>query len=410
MIGSACEGTTNRKNKMRVNSAQSYRLNRNSQNGPNPAKTNLFLPHKSLYGNFQRTASAANVTAPKKTNYNPVSETIAVKGRQILVNGKPYQIKGVCYNPVPIGQTHPEGVIYKKPKLSNSDWALIDKDISMMAKAGINSIRTFEPITNRAILDKFHAAGIKVINTVFCNWNQTDQDVLKAIREVKDHPAILTWMVGNEWNYNFLYHPNREKLTPEQRQELFIKCRDRLNHVTKLIKQEDPNHPVSTSYSHIPKKELVDSMPDIDIWGSNIYAQLHFDGLFEKWKTMSGKPVILSEYGADAWNTNAINEDGSQGRIDLGKQADAVGTLSDQINKNSSAKNPDNVCAGGVAFAWNDEWWKRGNPWKHDTDGGPGGLGPYPDGIFNDEWWGLVDIHRNPRPAYEAIKIAYNAE
>jgi hypothetical protein len=29
--------------------------------------------------------------------------------------------------------------------------------------------------------------------------------------------------------------------------------------------------------------------------------------------------------------------------------------------------------------------------------------GPYPDPVFNEEWWGLVDVERTTRPAFESL-------
>ena len=35
---------------------------------------------------------------------------IELSGRQLLVDGQPLQLRGVCWNPVPVGAVHPEGL------------------------------------------------------------------------------------------------------------------------------------------------------------------------------------------------------------------------------------------------------------------------------------------------------------
>ena len=83
--------------------------------------------------------------------YNCCEEsTVEINERNFLVNNERYFIKGVCYDPVPLG--------YKKRSFDR-----IDEDLKLMVEAGVNTIRVYSPIDDISILDKIDKAGIKII-------------------------------------------------------------------------------------------------------------------------------------------------------------------------------------------------------------------------------------------------------
>lgn len=308
---------------------------------------------------------------------------VAIRGRELIVDGRNYFIKGVCWNPVGRGGVHPDNLDFV---------GFSDIDIPKMAAMGFNTIRTYEAITDKATLDKLEKAGIKVINSIF-SWGKSPiESVDNIIHAVGDHPAVIMWAIGNEWNYNGLY----TDLSHEQSTTL-------INAVAKRVKQLDSTRPIATIYGELPSARLIASMPDIDIWGLNVYSGITFANRFERWKKLSDKPMFLGEYGADAYNAR-VNS------VDLDSHKKAVVTLTQEIIDNSTVY-ADSVTLGGTIFSWADEWWKvkEGSVNVQDAGGHAPGGGPYPDYAFNEEYWGLVDIDRNPRPAALALKALYDS-
>ncbi|CAJ1352161.1 unnamed protein product [Effrenium voratum] len=191
------------------------------------------------------------------------------------------------------------------------------------------------------------------------------------------------WVAGNEWNYNGCYL-----------QMDLNACGQRLNDVARLVKSYDPHHPVASVYGEAPPIDVIEKLDAIDVWGVNYYDELSFGDLFKRYAQRSTKPFFLGEYGADAYDARfaSVNEDA---------QAYATRLLTQEIMENSAIF-PGGICSGGLIFELADEWWKdgAGSPAAQDTGGIAPGGGPFPDRTFNEEWWGLVTLHREPRKAY----------
>jgi len=309
--------------------------------------------------------------------------TVTTSGRQLLVDGKPFIIKGVCYNPVPKGKFQP---LFNNPDAAGLK--VLEQDFKLMNEAGINTIRTYSVIESTAVLDLLVKYNIFVIVPVLNVFNQSDADVTRVVKLLKEHRSTLFWQVGNEWNFNNLYGgPN------------FEAAKAVVKRAGAAVKANDLSHPLSTDYGEVPDKALVDELKDFDIWALNIYSDKTFGDRFARFKAISGKPMLVGEFGADAYNANIKGPD-------LNSQAIATEALIKEITANLSATSADNAVLGGTIFEWNDELWKdgAGSVSAQDVGGTAPGGGPFPDGTSS---WGRVDIDRNVRPAYNSLKALW---
>jgi len=314
--------------------------------------------------------------ACEKTTNN----TVRIDAQKIVVNDRPYLIKGICYHPVPKGS-------------NERSFASIDQDLSLMIEAGINTIRVYAPIDDVAILDKIHAAGIKLI--VGFGFNQggvfdiASGSLLDYVTKYKTHPAILFWELGNEYNYH-----------PEWFDGDINNWYTALEKTAQMIHALDANHPVSTAHGEIPTQEVLNENPSIDVWGVNVYRWDLPASLIEEWKSRSTKPLYFSEAGADSYMT--IEKDGYAAGENQKAQADATGTILNQLFEDPE------IVSGVTLFSFTDGWWKAGNPNQQDVGGwAPNSSGVPYDGAPNEEYWGIVDIERNKKEAFYVLQKKY---
>lgn len=339
---------------------------------------------------------------------------------QLLVEDKPYIIKGITYAPTKIGQSPDDGTIKNwmeedlndNGKIDGPFDAFVDKnknnvqdtdepaigDFKLMSDMGVNTIRLYHhplKVNKELMRDMYSAYGIRVIMGDFlgkyaigsgATWNPgTDYNnqehkknmiasVTKMVNEFKDEPYILFWLLGNENVYGYACNAHEQP-------EAFFKF---ANEVAKIIKSIDPEHPVAICSGDILfLDKFGKNALDIDIFGTNAYrGDYGFGAFWRQVKEQAGKPAFITEFGCPAYAQGKSLDESEelQAQYHLGSWED--------IANNMAFGNEAGNALGGVVFEWVDEWWKAYEPAIHDTKGL--WAGPFPDGYMHEEWLGVV--------------------
>ena len=361
---------------------------------------------------------------------------------QLLVNKKLYVIKGVCYSPVPIGRSHLFNFMCDPAK----PWIV---DGKLMRDMGINTVRLYIPgeelgFCKSMIEELYTLYGIRTIlghSLGFWDYppaNYADpefreeitKDVMEIVTYFKDTAGLLIWNLGNENNYSF-----DGRLNPWSSDEIDAmgnfndkrRARARIyysfvNELAKKIKKIDSDHLVSLGNGEtVGLKSAALYCPDVDLIGAIVYRGKVFGSFFKEVKRKFNKPVLLTEFGCDAYNMVKQKED---------QKNQAKFLKSQWLDIQKHLANSDGVgnSIGGVIFEWTDEWWKTSdsdrNSWSvHDTFSGWGMGAYYFDAKagknMNEEWFGIVAVSpelenginkRTPRKAYYVLRQLWNKE
>ncbi len=219
------------------------------------------------------------------------AETQAVKveivkndrGFSLVRDGKPYLLKG-----------------------AGLEFGSMEK----LAAHGGNSIRNWRTNDANRTLDKAQALGITVslcleVGSERHGFDYNDEAAVQAqlekltkeVEKFKNHPAVLSWIIGNELNHHYS-NP---------------KVYDAVNDISKMIHEIDPNHPTTTTVAGL-NKELVDVIkshaPDLDFLSVQLYGDIV---LLPKYIEESGwtKPFMVTEWGATGYWEVALTEWGA---------------------------------------------------------------------------------------------------
>ncbi|MFH1875510.1 MAG: glycoside hydrolase family 2 TIM barrel-domain containing protein [Candidatus Omnitrophota bacterium] len=338
---------------------------------------------------------------------------------QLLLEGKPFMIKGVTYGPTKVGESPDKGTMqnWSTQDLNNNGLvdapfeAWVDKnannikdsdepaigDFALMKDMGVNAVRMYhQPFKiNKALVGQMHQKyGIYTIIGDFlgkyalgskAEWNPGTiysdpvqrknmlESVRQMVEEFKDEPGVLFWILGNENVYGVACNADKDP-------ESFFTF---ANEAALLIKSLDPQkRPVAIASGDVLFLDVfAKNAPDIDIFGANAYRGKY--GFLDFWDELArtaDRPGMITEYGTPSCAKGYSEQEAEHFQAEYHK-----GCWND-IVCNAAGYGAGNAL-GGFVFEWLDEWWKAYEPAHHDRQGIF--TGPFLDGYMHEEWLGV---------------------
>lgn len=370
---------------------------------------------------------------------NNVSVKDGPDGKKLSVNGSDFFVKGMNWDYFPIGTNYTYS-LWKQP--DDVIKAALDYEMPMLKNMGVNSIRQYTGVPAKWIKYIYENYGIYTMlnhsfgrygltvkgkwqpNTDYSNAAVKDillKEVKEMVNQYKETPGLLMFLLGNENNYGLFWRGAETENIPLQDRKSTkdaIHLYKLFNDAAKEMKAISQNQPVAICNGDLLFLDIIaKECTDIDILGINTYRGLTFTDLYDRAKKEINKPVLLTEFGSDAYNTKAAEEDQAY-------QAKVLLSNWKEIYANAAGMGKNGNSLGGFTFQFSDGWWKTGqttNLDEHDATASwsnGGYMNDYVKGEnnMNEEWFGICakgpvnekgTYQLYPRAAYYALKEAH---
>ncbi|MEM7106294.1 MAG: glycoside hydrolase family 2 TIM barrel-domain containing protein, partial [Bacteroidota bacterium] len=365
----------------------------------------------------------------------------------LMVDGKPFMVNGMNWDYIPIGTNTVDANFWKKS--DDLIRAGLDHEMSLLRNMGVNAIRQYTGVPAKWIQYIYENYGIyTMLNHSFGRYGllmdgvwvpvtdyadpKTQKFLMDEIDELvegyKDTPGLLLWLLGNENNYGLFWAGAETEDFPDDASRIdFIgESRGRpmyklMNDAALKMKAVDPNHPVAICNGDVLFIDIIaEECKDVDIYGTNVYRGLSFGDMFQVVKDKLNVPILLTEFGADAYNAISLEEDQES-------QAYYMTGNWKEIYENAAGLGKAGNSIGGFTFQFSDGWWKYGfddreNADVHDNNASwaNGGYGRdliEGENNMNEEWFGVCakgptderGLYKlYPRAAYYALQEAHS--
>ena len=365
-----------------------------------------------------------------------VSVKTGSDGMRLTVNDKDFFINGMNWDYYPIG-TNFTYSLWQQP--GDVIKAALDYEMPLLKNMGVNTLRLYTGVPAKWVQYIYEEYGIyTMLNhsfgryglTLNTKWEpNTDYSnplvkelLLKEVKEMtnqyKNTPGILMFLLGNENNYGLFWRGAETENIPMQDRKSTKDANflyKLFNEAAVAMKSIDDSHPVAICNGDLLFVDIIaKECKDVDVLGLNSYRGATFTDLFERAGKECGKPILFTEFGADAYNTLSNQEDQEY-------QAKILVSNWKEIYGHAAGMNTTGNCLGGFTFQFSDGWWKTGqtsNLEDHDVTASwsnGGYMNDYKagDNNMNEEWFGICAkgttnergvYELYPRAAYYALK------
>ena len=360
-------------------------------------------------------------------------------GIKLLVNGEPFMVNGMNWDYFPIGTNYSYSLWSQPDDIIK---AALDAEMSLLKSMGVNTIRVYTGIQPKWITYIYENYGIyTMLNHSFGRYGLTlesvwvanteysdprtksllKSEVTEMVEEYENTPGLLLYLLGNENNYGLFWEGAETEDIPIEDRKSTTRARDMyklFNEATVEMKKISKNHPIAICNGDLLFMDLiVEECPDVDIFGVNMYRGVSFGDAFQRVMDEYGKPILFTEFGADAFNVLENGED------QLSQAYYMVGNWK-EIYENAAGLGKAGNSIGGFTFQFSDGWWKYGqteNLSVHDNNASWANGGydrDYANGEnnMNEEWFGICAkgptnerglYSLYPRAAYYALSEAH---
>ncbi|MEO0899457.1 MAG: glycoside hydrolase family 2 TIM barrel-domain containing protein [Bacteroidota bacterium] len=361
-------------------------------------------------------------------------------GMKLVVNGEDFMINGMNWDYFPIGTNFNYSLWNQPDDIIKS---ALDAEMTLLRNMGVNTVRQYTGIPAKWITYIYENYGIyTMLNhsfgryglTLGGNWYPNTEyadprvrklllaETKKLVEDYQNTPGLLMYLLGNENNYGLFWEGAETEDIPIEDRKSTVRARAMyklFNEAVVAMKGVDKSHPVAICNGDLLFLDIIaEECKDVDILGTNMYRGVSFGDAFEKVKADYGKPIMFTEFGADAFN--AI-----QNQEDQAAQAYYMVGNWKEIYANAAGLGKAGNSIGGFTFQFSDGWWKFGqtkNLSVHDNNASWANGGYQRDfeegeNNMNEEWFGICAKGPTnerglytlyPRAAYYALKEVHN--